>query len=193
MPNYRRAYVPGGTFFVTLVTHCRRKLFHSRTNREHLGTAIREVQTSQPFEVNAIVLLPDHLHAMITLPVGDTNYSIRIGAIKRRFSIAYLHDGGTDHKVSSGARRERRRGVWQRRFWEHTIANESDFETHFDYIHFNPVKHGLVKCPHQWEASTFHRWVKLGVYSADWACGGNQPPKIAPSKHDFGEPMAVEG
>jgi putative transposase len=186
MSNYRRACVPGGTFFFTVVTHRRRRLFHLEANRTLLGEAIRDCQQDWPFEMNAIVLLPDHLHAIWTLPQGDTNYSGRWSVIKTNFTIKFLANGGRDSRVSAGKRRERRRGVWQRRFWEHVIEDEDDFEMHFDYIHYNPVKHKLVKCPSEWPASSFHRWVEAGVYPADWACGHHSAPAF-PQDTDFGE------
>ncbi len=186
MPNYRRAHVPGGTFFFTVVTHRRRRLFHVDANRTLLGEVIRECHRDWPFEMNAIVLLPDHLHAIWTLPRGDANYSGRWSVIKKEFTTRFLANGGRDMQVSSGKRNEQRRGVWQRRFWEHTLEDEDDFQAHFDYIHYNPVKHGLVKCPGDWEASSFQRWVKAGVYPTDWACG-NYPSPMFPVEQDFGE------
>ncbi|WP_437192428.1 REP-associated tyrosine transposase [Planctomicrobium sp. SH527] len=187
MSDYRRAHVPGGTFFFTVVTHRRRQLFHVARNRTLLGEAIRECQRKWPFELNAIVLLPDHLHAIWTLPSGDGNYSGRWSVIKKTFTTQFLADGGCDTKVSAGKSRERRRGVWQRRFWEHTIEDEDDFTAHFDYIHFNPVKHKLVSCPGDWAASSFHRWVKAGVYPANWGCGKQPPPVLPVTKGDYGE------
>jgi len=138
--------------------------------------------------LNAIVLLPDHLHAIWTLPLGDDNYSGRWSVIKRNFTSRFLASGGTDWQVSAGKQRENRRGIWQRRFWEHTIEDEEDFETHFDYIHYNPVKHGLVKCPSEWEPSSFHRWVTKGVYPPNWACGNPPPALLSKMKDDYGEP-----
>jgi putative transposase len=151
MPNYRRAHIPGGTFFFTVVTHQRRRLFHLPGNRILLGQVIRECRHVWPFEMNAIVLLPDHVHAIWTLPHGDENYSGRWSFIKKNFTTQFLARGGRDAPVSAGKQHERRRGVWQRRFWEHTIQDEADFQTHFDYIHYNPVKHKLVKCPSDWD------------------------------------------
>ena len=186
MPNYRRAHVPGGTFFFTVVTHRRRPLFEDRMNRSLLGDAFRECQRDWPFEINALVLLPDHLHAIWTLPPGDTNYSGRWSVIKTKFTKTFLAAGGVELGVSKGKRNEGRRGVWQRRYWEHTIEDEDDFEAHFDYVHYNPVKHGYVTCPRDWGPSSFHRWVKKGVYPIDWACGHYPPLKIIDA--DCGEP-----
>ena len=157
MPNYRRSHTPGGTFFFTVVTHRRRRLFHDPRNCTILGQVIRECQRDWPFEMNAIVLLPDHLHTIWTLPSGDENYSARWSVIKKNFTTRYLASGGEDWIVSRGKRSAHRRGVWQRRFWEHTIDDEEDFDIHFDYVYFNPIKHKLVKCPCDWEPSSFHR------------------------------------
>ncbi|ODA36481.1 REP-associated tyrosine transposase [Planctopirus hydrillae] len=187
MPNYRRFFVPGGTYFFTVVTHQRRPLFHIDVNRVLLGDVIRECQKEWPFEMKAIVLLPDHLHAIWTLPVGDQNYSGRWSVIKKNFTTQFLANGGSDGSVSFGKQREHRRGVWQRRFWEHTIQNEDDFQTHFDYIHFNPVRHQLVSCPKQWEPSSFRRWVKAGVYPVDWACGTAPKPTFPSTQENYGE------
>jgi putative transposase len=151
-----------------------------------MGEVIRECQHDWPFEINALVLLPDHLHALWTLPPGDTNYSARWSVIKKNFTSRFLRAGGQSWAVSRGKQRENRQGVWQRRFWEHTIEDEEDFETHFDYLHYNPVKHSLVKCPHEWQPSSFHRWVKLGGSPPDWA--RTAPPLFAKSLVDFGEP-----
>jgi putative transposase len=188
MPNYRRSHTPGGTFFFTVVTHRRRRVFDAPSSRALLGEVIRECQKDWPFEVHAIVLLPDHLHTLWTLPRGDENYSGRWSAIKKTFTSRFLAGGGADWRVSAGKQREQRRGIWQRRFWEHTIEDEDDFEAHFDYIHYNPVKHKLVRCPGDWEPSSFHRWVKRGVYPADWACGNDAPPKLSERKDGYGEP-----
>ena len=189
MPNNRRAYLPGGTYFFTVVTHRRRRLFHLAENQTILGGAIRECQRDWPFQLNTVVLLPDHWHSIWTLPSGDDNYSGRMSVIKKTFTEKYLAHGGQDWNVSTGKRKEKRRGVWQRRFWEHAIENEKDFVTHFDYIHYNPVKHKLVKCPKDWEATSFHRWVEQGVYLDDWGCKNHPPVKISETKDDYGEPL----
>ncbi len=175
MPDYRRARVPGGTYFFTLVTHYRQPVFESAVARSLLGDCCREAAQRWPHVVDAIVLLPDHLHAMWTLPRGDDRYSVRWAWIKKEFSKRWLSRGGEEFAVSDGRSREGRRGVWQARFWEHTIADEGDFERHFDYIHYNPVKHGHVPCPRDWPASSIHRWIGAGVYPVDWACSASQP------------------
>ncbi len=117
-----------------------------------------------------MVLAPDHLHTIWTLQPDDADYSRCWGWIKKEFTKEWLLLGGVEQAVTVGRRRERRRGIWQPRFWEHTIRDANDFERHFDYIHYNPVKHRLARCPHGWPWSSFHRWVRAGVYTDDWAC-----------------------
>ena len=170
MPDYIRRYVPGGTFFFTLVTHERRRLFSTSLARSCLREAVLAVQKDYPFEMVATVLLPEHWHCVWTLPEGDLDYSKRWGLIKSRFSKRWLASGGRDFGVSAARSRHRERGVWQKRFWEHAIRNEEDFMRHVNYIHYNPVKHSLARCPHQWPYSSFRRWVKEGYYREDWLC-----------------------
>ena len=175
MPNWRRAYIPGGTFFFTVVTDHRRPIFSWNDARTILGNVMRECQSTHPFEVRAIVLLPDHLHAIWCMPPGDSNYSGRWQWIKTQFTQRWLASGGTECQTTKGRKNDGRRGVWQPKFWEHTIEDEDDFERHFDYIHYNPVKHGHVKCLEEWPWSSFHRWVREGVYPAHWGCSDRHP------------------
>lgn len=170
MPNYRRAHVPGGSFFFTLVTNNRAHLFASERGRNLIGSMLRRCMLKWPFTINAIVLLPDHLHAIWTLPSGDCAYPRRWGWVKKEFAKEWLLLGGAESEVSKARQAERRRGVWQPRYWEHTLEDEDDFERHFDYIHYNPVKHGYVTCPRDWAWSSFHRWVDADVYPRNWAC-----------------------
>lgn len=163
MPNYKRSK-SGHLFFFTVVTLNRQKIFNTEANRETLRAAIKKVQNDYPFINEAFVLLPDHLHCIWRLP--DTDYSKRWGMIKREFSRTANIPPAT--KRSDSAKKKRESGIWQRRFWEHTIKDEKDYENHVNYIHYNPVKHGLVKYPSEWEYSSFHRFVKLGRLSADW-------------------------
>ncbi|OGP71673.1 MAG: transposase [Deltaproteobacteria bacterium RBG_13_58_19] len=156
MPQYIRAKEPGGTFFFTVVTHRRRKLFNDPENRLSLRKVIMEVQSSHPFIIDAWVLLPEHLHCLWTLPEGDTDFSKRWGLIKAKFS---------------GEQKTKGSPLWQERFWEHLIRNDQDFQRHVDYIHYNPVKHSLVENPRDWPFSTFHRYVKEGFYPVNWGEG----------------------
>ncbi len=171
MPDWRRVWLPGGSFFFTVVTDGRARILTDETARMLLGSAIRRCQDRWPFEVNAVVLLPEHVHAIWTLPPGDVDYARRWGWIKKEFTKAWLAGGGSEQQQTAGRIRDGRRGVWQPKYWEHTIRDEDDFERHFDYIHYNPVKHGHVGCPREWEWSSFHRWVDRGVYPRNWACG----------------------
>ncbi len=177
MPNYRRPFQPGGLFFFTVVTDDRRPLFRTAEARECLRKAIRAVQKDRPFEVTAVVLLPEHLHCLWKLPDDDADFSRRWGCIKSRFTKLWLAARATDPHVCASRTRRHERHVWQRRFWDHRIRDEEDWIHHVNYIHYNPVKHGLVRCPHAWPHSTFLRWAGEGYYHRDWLCycGGATP------------------
>jgi putative transposase len=137
---------------------------------------MREEREDAPFATVAIVLLPDHLHVIWTLPPGDADYPRRWQAIKAKFTSRWLASGGEEEQVTPGYQRQRRRGVWQPRFMEHTIRDERDLHHHADYIHYNPVKHGYVRCPKDWPWSSFHRYVESGDYPLDWGCQERAPP-----------------
>jgi putative transposase len=173
MSEYRRYFVPGGTYFFTVVTENRWRLFEQESARRLLGAVMRECAVRFPWSTVAIVLLPDHLHALWTLPPGDDRYSLRWRWIKREFTRGWLALGGSEEQRSRSRQREQRRGVWQRRFWEHTIQDDADLENHADYIHYNPVKHGLAQQPNDWPWSSFRRWVQTGHYGANWAATGS--------------------
>lgn len=170
MPNYRRTFLAGGTFFFTLVTQRRRRLFANEVARRCLGEAFREAQTQQPFEMIAVVLMPDHLHCIWTLPDDDDDYSSRWAGIKRHLIESWTAVGGGEAVISDARHKRYERGIWQKRFWEHRIRNQTDMARHVNYIHYNPVKHGLVRCPHAWPYSSFRRWVEQGYYRPDWLC-----------------------
>jgi putative transposase len=123
-----------------------------------------------PFEITAAIVLPDHIHFLWTLPPSDSNYSRRVGRMKALFTQSMRGKKSLPQTVSLSRRKHRESDVWQRRFWEHTITDETDLAKHLDYLHYNPVKHGLVSCPHSWEYSSFHKWMKLGKYAVDWGC-----------------------
>ena len=168
MPRYRRAFT-GTTYFFTLVTFRRRPILCDDAVRLALRRAIEQVRARLPFDIDAMVLMPDHLHCIWTLPDGDTNFSLRWSQIKHGVSYScrdlYV-------PVRSRSRlRQRTAPIWQRRFWEHRIRDQCDMERHMDYIHFNPVKHGLVGAAAEWPYSTFGRYVRERVYPAEW--GGN--------------------
>jgi putative transposase len=150
MPNWKRAHVPGGTFFFSVVTDRRARFLTDIPARPLLGSIIRRCQLRWPFTIDVMVLLPDHLHAIWTLPPGDEEYSKRWEWIKKECTKHWLAAGGLEQRQTAGLICDRRRGVWQPKFWEHTLETVEQFERHFDYVHYNPVKHGLVKCPSDW-------------------------------------------
>ncbi|MFP5344870.1 MAG: REP-associated tyrosine transposase [Gammaproteobacteria bacterium] len=167
MATYRRSITPGATYFFTVNTYLRQPVLTNEPFYHALKRAIRRVMDSHPFTIDAFVLLPDHLHCLWTLPPQDADYALRWSLIKRyvsqdtRFLLA----------VPSAASHQKRRelGLWQRRFWEHQIRDERDFEKHADYIHWNPVKHGHAGCSRDWPYSSFRRFVARGIYPMDWA------------------------
>ena len=164
MPRYVRVFVPGGSFFFT-VALLERRLGLLTENVGLLRNAFAEVRRQHPFSVRAIVVLPDHLHCIWTLPDGDSDFSTRWHGIKWRFSRALpLGERLSRRRAPKGER-----GIWQRRFWEHALRDDTDLERHLDYIHYNPVKHGYVRRAADWPYSSFRRWVAAGVYPEDWA------------------------
>ncbi|HEV8605279.1 MAG TPA: transposase [Tepidisphaeraceae bacterium] len=173
MPSFRRAHAPGGTFFVTLVTENRARILCDDSSRKLLHNAIVDSASRRPFTLDAIVLLPDHFHMLMTLPHNDANFSTRLSGIKSYFTHQFLASGGDEQSRDISRIRKRRRGVWQRWFWEHRIRDEDDLNRHLDYIHYNPVKHGLASCPHAWPHSTFARFVDNDFYARDWQCWCN--------------------
>ena len=168
MTNYRRNYVPGGTFFFTVVTHQRRPILTSALARSSLRAAFRAVRARRPFEIDAIVLLPDHLHCIWTLPGGDTDYSTRWRQTKSLFSKRWIEQGGGEADSTPSRQHKGERAIWQRRSFEHTCRDEIDLKRGVDYLHVNPLKHGLVSRVCDWPWSSFHRYVRLGEYSLDW-------------------------
>jgi putative transposase len=157
--------MPGATYFFTVNLYNRKNnLLLSEVNL--LRTIFRRVQHLHPFFINAIVILPDHLHAIFSLPENDSNYSLRWNLIKGYFSKE-IH---TKEPISASRKNKKERGIWQRRFWEHLILNENDLKNHIDYIHYNPVKHGYVQQAAQWKYSSIHRYIKNGTLSKNWAC-----------------------
>jgi putative transposase len=174
MSDYRRYFVAGATYFFTILTYKRHPIFANDANVQRLREALVSVKSELPFEINAAVVLPDHAHFLWTLPQRDDAYSKRIGKMKVAFTRS-LRGAGMLPKYVSRSRRDRHESdVWHRRFWEHLIRDQHDFDRHIDYVHYNPVKHGLVSCPHAWKASSFHYWVTRGVYEATWGCNCGQ-------------------
>jgi putative transposase len=163
MALYRRNFVPGGTYFFT-VTLADRRSSMLVDQVKALRSAFRVARTERPFSIDAIVILPDHLHVVMSLPPDDADFSGRWRRIKGHFSTELIAAGAALKRASNGDLL-----LWQRRFWEHTIRDDGDFARHVDYIHFNPVKHGLVSRVRDWPHSSFHAYVRQGQLPEDWA------------------------
>jgi len=175
MVRYRRNFVSGGTFFLT-VTLADRTSGVLTDHAAALRSAVKLTRKQHPFTIDAAVVLPDHFHMIMTLPEGDADFPNRLSLIKRRFTTAVIQAGRTVARRSN-----RELALWQRRYWEHTIRDEKDFERHVDYIHFNPVKHDLVAKVGDWPYSSFHLYVRRGLLPNDWA------GDFAQSRANFGE------
>ena len=175
MPQYRRNWIAGGTFFFTLVTFDRRPWLCDPWARVALRKAIASVRRRHPFAIDAWVLLPDHLHCIWTLPAEDRDFATRWRLIKMLVTKS-RNVQRLESDLNPSRRLRQERGLWQRRYWEHTLRDERDFAAHADYIHYNPVKHGLSVGPGDWPYSTFRRWVDAGKYPADW--GAAMVPRL---------------
>jgi putative transposase len=168
MVRYRRNRIEGGTYFFT-VTLAERQ---STALVDHVGAlraAFRAARQQRPFTIDAVVVLPDHLHAILTLPQGDADFAGRWRRIKGHFSTSLLTAGVAVRRHANGEL-----ALWQRRYWEHTIRDEDDLVRHVDYVHYNPVKHGLVTRVRDWPHSSFHLYVRRGVLPQDWAGDVNE-------------------
>ena len=163
--QYRRNYVKGGTYFFTVNLLDRNKSLLVE-HIDLLRESIRFVKSQRPFYIDAWVVLPDHLHAVLTLPDDDVDYSSRWREIKKRFSKSLPKT----EFLTQTRKRKNERGIWQRRFWEHAIRDDNDYWHHVNYVHFNPLKHGLVSQVADWPYPSFHRAVKQGIYANNW-CG----------------------
>jgi putative transposase len=164
MVAYRRNYVEGGCYFFTVTLLDRRSSLLTE-NIDALRSAFRKVKQRHPFAIKAIVILPEHLHCIWQLPSNDANYSLRWREIKSAFSRTFI----PSEQKSASRKKRKERGIWQRRFWEHTIRDEDDYQRHVDYIHYNPVKHGYVDQVYLWEYSSFHQYVAKGDLAGNWA------------------------
>ncbi|WP_028314167.1 REP-associated tyrosine transposase [Desulfatibacillum aliphaticivorans] len=164
--RYKRAKIRGGTYFFTVVTRLRKPFLCVPENRDLLRESFKQVMTFRPFRIEAFVLLPDHLHCIWTLPDGDRDFSTRWRLIKTHFTK------NCDQQLRTQPDKSRERGkeqsVWQHRYWEHLIRDQNDFNRHVEYIHYNPVKHGYVGSPFDWEYSSFKKFVILGIYAETW-------------------------
>ncbi|ACL06366.1 conserved hypothetical protein [Desulfatibacillum aliphaticivorans] len=172
--RYRRVKMEGGTYFFTVVTYQRAPFFCAPENCRLLREAFRQVMEKHPFSIDAFVLLPDHLHCIWTLPSGDRNYSMRWWMIKSQFTRECNQDALPQPTAARARKQEQT--VWQRRFWEHTIRDAHDYWKHVEYVHFNPVKHGHAERPAEWKYSSFHRFVRQGIYPVSW---GRHPKDYA--------------
>ena len=171
MVLYRRNFVPGGTCFFT-VTLADRQASLLTERIDALGAAFRQCRTVHPFETLAIVVLPEHLHCIWTLPDGEAEYAMRWSLIKRAFTRRQYHHGPTPAGM--------KRAVWRPRYREHNLRDEADLQRHIDYVHYNPVKHGHARRPTDWRHSSVHRYVRHGWLPAGWpgaAIGYKTPPQ----------------
>ena len=164
--DFRRLFIPGGTYFFTVVTYNRRPIFKEPNAINALEDAIAYTMQRHPFDIVAYVIMPDHLHYIWTLPPGDDKYSMRWRLIKSHLTRHWAKDMERSQNVSRAVKGEK--DVWQRRYWEHLIRNENDLNQHIDYIHYNPVKHQYADFPEQWINSSFNDFVINGYYPKEW-------------------------
>lgn len=164
--HYRRAISPGGTLFFTVVTHHRRPVLVSAQAVEVLRAAFRSIRQSRSFEIDAMVVMPDHLHCIWTMPPDDADFATRWRLIKTWFT----KHGPPELRAAPDPARSTKneQAVWQHRYWEHCIRDDHDYTRHVDYIHYNPVKHGLASSASDWPYSSFKRHVAAGIYPANW-------------------------
>lgn len=175
-------------FFFTHVTYKRRRILTTLNARSCLRRAIESARDQQPFQIDAFVLLPDHLHCIWTLPDGDADFPTRWKTAKSLFTREYLKsNSAAEAPVTVGMKNEKRRGVWQRRYWEHTIRTEASYFRFCDYIHINPVKHGQARCPHKWPWSSLHRFVREERYPVDWCCDCDKRRMKTPVFDEIGD------
>lgn len=165
--DYRRLWLPGGTYFFTINLQQRKNNDLLVRYIDLLRNSVASVRKYHPFKIHGWVVLPDHMHCIIELPEKDANFAIRWQLIKLMFSKGIPRD---EYRSAVQIKRKER-GIWQRRYWEHLIRDQQDFNAHMDYIHINPLKHGLVQQVSDWPYSTFHRYVTQGVYPSNWAGG----------------------
>jgi len=178
--DYRRQWRSGGCYFFTHTLLDRTQTLLT-DQIEILRTAFRLVKKRYPFFVHAMVVLPDHFHCVLELPEGEYDFSIRFRLIKMYFSRALA----TQEPRSACREKRRERGIWQRRYWEHLVRDQQDFLNHINYIHWNPVKHQLVNSVFEWPYSSFHRYVSLGWYSANWAGTGDKINSVGKAGDDY--------
>ena len=166
--RYRRATAAGGTYFFT-VNLAERRSDVLVQHVDGLRTVLKKVKEKHPFSILAMVILPEHLHAIWRLPPDDADYPLRWSLIKGGFSRILIKS----ERIRASRMAKRERGIWQRRYWEHQIRDEDDLARHVDYIHYNPVKHGLVSRPIDWPHSTLLGYIERGMAAADWGGAAN--------------------
>jgi putative transposase len=167
MMLYRRANCEGASYFFTVVTEQRRPIFRDAWVVALFESSLARIRVRHHFDVEAYVILPDHIHFIWTLPNGDANFSMRWRLIKEAFTKSYLRDQLAP-KRSASRQSKGEQAIWQRRFWEHVIRDERDYASHVDYIHYNPVRHGHARAVRDWPHSSFFNWVERGVYEPHW-------------------------
>ncbi len=170
MTAYRRPKQKGASYFFTVNCAKRRGNSLLVDNIDTLRQIFRRVKQTHPFGIDAIVILPEHLHCIWTLPQGDADFAVRWTLIKAGFS-RQIPPG---ERCSKSRLKRGERGIWQRRYWEHLIRDERDYRKHVDYIHWNPVKHGWVTRARDWPHSSFHAYVRRGTITVDWADEPNE-------------------
>lgn len=173
--KYRRAKIAGASYFFTLVTHERRPVFAATETVALLLASIARVNSRYPFDIDAMVILPDHIHTVWTLPEGDADFPMRWRLIKDGFTKPFVRTQGAQQRSASRLAKNEQ-AIWQRRYWEHVIRDDDDFAAHVDYIHYNPVRHGLVKAARDWPHSSFATWVERGFYEPHW--GSDEKPPL---------------
>jgi putative transposase len=172
--KYRRAKISGASYFFTIVTHQRQPIFTTAEIIALFETSVSRIKARHPFDIDAVVILPDHIHTIWTLPGGDADFPRRWRLIKEAFTKPFVRaHGARPRNASRLAKNEQ--AIWQRRYWEHVIRDDDDFAAHVDYIHFNPVRHGFVSAARDWPYSSFAAWVERGVYEPSWG-SDDMPP-----------------
>jgi putative transposase len=164
--NFRRYYVPNAVVFITQVVQDRPPIFRNEAHLDLLLSTLHRVKELHPFAMLGYVFLPDHFHLLIK-PEENSTFSQVMHSLKPNFTKAYKQTIGVAGSMK----------FWQKRFWDHIIRDEADFERHLDYIHYNPVKHGLVHKPEDWPRSSFLAWKARGAYADGW--GWSAPHSVA--------------
>ncbi len=183
MVHYRRSFIKGASYFFTLTLNDRTKTYLTDYIND-LKAAMQIVKKTRPYHTQALVILPEHLHAIWKLPENDSDYATRWRLIKRTFTKMLKKHGLPLKNNDRGAC-----NIWQSRYWEHTIRDERDLENHINYIHFNPVKHHYVTCAKDWPYSTFHEYVRQGILDENWGAidDVNLLQQISQTKKEYGD------